>query len=117
MDIKGLSPVESAKLELKHPVTFEVMPDAYLTVYGSDSKTYRAMMVEAARETAEKKPEPGEIYEKTTTRLARLVKEIHGLEEEGKAITDPVRLLTDYPWIREQVDQFVMRRSNFLPKA
>jgi hypothetical protein len=28
-----------------------------------------------------------------------------------------VRMLTDYPWIREQVDQFVMRRANFLPKA
>ena len=29
----------------------------------------------------------------------------------------PVKLLTDYPWIRDQVDVFVMRRVNFLPKA
>lgn len=117
MDLKGLSPAETAKLELKHPVTFELIPGAYLMVSGSDSKAYRAMMVEVARESAEKKPELGDMYEKTTARLAKLVSEINGLEEDGKAIKDPVRLLTDYPWIREQVDQFVMRRSNFLPKA
>jgi predicted phage-related endonuclease len=117
MDLKGLSPVESAKLELKHPVTFEVMPDAYLMVYGSDSKAYRSMIIDVARENAEKKIDLEGVYEKTTARLAKLVKEIHGLEEDGKPIIDPVRMLTDYPWIREQVDQFVMRRANFLPKA
>ncbi|MGL4517067.1 MAG: hypothetical protein ACRCUH_10310 [Shewanella sp.] len=117
MDIKALSPSETAKLELTHPVTFEIIPDAFLMVNGSDSKAYRAMMVEVARESAEKKPELGDMYEKTTVRLARLVSEIHGLEEDGKTIKDPVKLLTDYPWIREQVDQFVMRRTNFLPKA
>lgn len=117
MDLKGLSPAESAKLELKHPVTFEIIPDAYLMVCGSDSKQYRAMMVEVARENAEKKPDLDAMYDKTTARLAKLVVEIHGLKEDGKSITDPARLLADYPWIREQVDSFVMRRSNFLPKA
>lgn len=117
MDLKGLSPAESARLDLKHPVTFEVIPDAFLMVCGSDSKQYRAMMVEVARESAEKKPDLDSAYDKTNARLAKLVVEINGLKEDGKPITDPVRMLTDYPWIREQVDRFVMQRSNFLPKA
>jgi len=117
MDLKGLSPAQSAKLELKHPVTFEVIPDAYLMVFGSDSKQYRTVMTEAARESADKKPDLETVYEKSTERLAKLVAEIHGLKEDGKDISDPVKLLTNYPWIRDQVDVFVMRRVNFLPKA
>lgn len=117
MDLKGLSPAESAKLELTHPVTFEKIPDAYLMVCGSDSKKYRAMLVEVARENAEKQQDPEKAYSNMTAGLAKLVVEINGLKEDGKAITDAVYLLTNYPWIRQQVDQFVMRRANFLPKA
>lgn len=117
MDLKGLSPAQSAKLELKHPVTFEVIPDSYLMVYGSDSKQYRAVMTEAAREPADKTADAEAVYTKATERLAKLVAEIHGLKEDGKDIANPVKLLTDYPWIRDQVDVFVMRRVNFLPKA
>ena len=117
MDLKGLSPAQSAKLELKHPVTFEVIPDAYLMVFGSDSKQYRAVMTEAAREPADKTADAETVYTKSTERLAKLVAEIHGLKEDGKDIADPVKLLTNYPWIRDQVDVFVMRRVNFLQKA
>lgn len=117
MDLKGLSPAESAKLELKHPETFEVIPDAYLKVCGSDSRQYRAMLVEVARNNADAKDDTEAVYRNMTAGLAKLVVEISGLKEDGKPITDPVYLLTHYPWIRQQVDQFVMRRANFLQKA
>ena len=119
MGLKGLSPTESAKLEPLHPVTKEKIEGAFLTVHGSDSKRYRAMMAEAARDIASQDAaqDTEASYKKTTERLANLIDEIHGLEEDGKPIKDAVKLLTDYPWLRQQVDGFVMRRSNFLPKA
>lgn len=123
MDLKGLSPSETAVMEIIHPVTNKKIPDVHLVVYGSDSKHYRAMIANAAREGAaareakEEQPDPIQLHKKTTQRLATLVAEIVGLKEDGKPITDAVKLLTDYPWIREQVDTFVMRRANFLPKA
>ncbi len=113
MDISNLSPNETAKLALKHPLTGEEMEGCYLVVYGSDSKVYRQMLLDVARERVDKKDDA----DAPIRGIARLVKEIHGLEENGKPIADPFYLLTNYPWVREQADVFVMKRANFLPNA
>lgn len=120
MDISNLSVSEVACLDLLHPLTGEPIPGANLLMYGSDSAKYREMMIDIGRKRVERKGEPmtaDEQAKEEITRLASLIKEIRGLEENGKNIADPVHLLTKYPWVREQADRFVMVRANFLPKA
>jgi len=44
-----------------------------------------------------------------------------GIEENGVKVdfsfANAVNLLTDYPWLFEQLDMFIGDRANFLPSA
>lgn len=121
MDLLSLLPKESAVMKLKHPATGEEIDGMELDIFGSDSRKFRDLQKEAAREILNRKRgaeiDLDENEAKAIKRLAELTGGIRGIEEDGKPVTDAVYLYGKYAWIREQVDKYITDRANFLPKA
>lgn len=121
MDLLNFLPSDSAVMRLKHPATGEEIDGIELEIFGSDSRKFRELQKEAAREILNRKRgaavDLDDNEEKAIKRLAELTGEIRGMEEGGKPVTDAFYLYSKYKWIREQVDTFITDRANFLPKA
>lgn len=120
MDLKGLKVANSATLKLRHPVTGKELKGVELELMGRDSAEFRRMVHEDARKMQErqgKADDPESVEERSLQRTAALTVAIRGLEEDGKPISDAVRLYQEYPWVYEQAQAFILSRANFLPKA
>jgi hypothetical protein len=121
MDLLNLLPSDSAVMRLKHPATGEEIDGIELDIFGSDSRKFRELQKDAAKEILSRKRgaeiDLDDNEAKAIKRLAELTGEIRGMEEGGKPVTDAVYLYSKYKWIREQVDTFITDRANFLPKA
>lgn len=131
MDLSNLKlgDAGSQKMELVHPVEGTTLLDddkepVTIELYGADSdvfrKTIRALGNKALSKN-QKKRTIEELEESTVKLLARVTVGWSGLKEDGEelefSIANAERLYTDYPWIKEQVDEFVQERSNFLTNA
>lgn len=132
MDLSTLDVSEAASrgatMELRNPATGETLysdggEPVSITVLGSDSSEYRKRLRSAAngrinsrkKQTIEQLEQDGiGLLVAVTTGWRNIVVEGQNLEfspEEAR------RLYEKYPWIREQVDEFVNERANFLTNA
>lgn len=134
MDLKGLDTTkladEGVSLTLKHPATGADLKDGdqpvQITVVGQDSKRYR----DAQAKTSEKrlssvlargrraKLSAAEVETDSLDLLVTCTIGFKNISLDKKPLEctpDNVRkLYTQFAWIREQVDEFINDRSNFL---
>lgn len=128
MDLNSLKPVKADKgatMEVVHPETEEVIPGMTITLLGQDSAVYRKMQL-AKQQVILNRMAKGKkvadldaekLAEDTIDDLVKLTVKWSGFQLEGKdleATPDNFRMVyTDWPWIREQAQEFVANRANF----
>lgn len=133
MDISSFNfkDAEPAVLELLNPSDGTVlMNDAgdeplTITLYGSDSDTFRkavrAYGNKKLNQKGNKKQSVEELEQTSSRLLANVTQCWSNIVESGELLEctekNAMHLYTEYPWIREQVDEFVNERSNFLTGA
>jgi hypothetical protein len=123
----GAASERGAEMQLENPITFEplVTDDGKpisLRLVGSDSGEYRAALT---RINAKAKPGRKNTLAQAEARavelLAACVKGWTGIiwnDEPLKFTAENVQMvLTERGWVKEQVDNFVHDRANFLPNA
>lgn len=119
---------EGAELVLLHPQTREPT-DIVIRLRGEDSEAYQTQVrefqrkkLDQARRTRRVTATPEEIEAEA---LELLVVATIGwndsLTRDGQPYpytpANARRLYEQFPWIREQVDEFVRERANFLPRS
>jgi hypothetical protein len=132
MDIStlALNEVKPQTMILSHPVdgTSLYSDDGEpisITIHSADSDKFRSVMRQFGNkrlnEKKNKKQRMEELEEVSARILAKVTVSWENIVEEGKEITcteeNAFRLYMDYSWIREQLDEFVNDRSNFLKSA
>ena len=124
MDLNQLpsksSATKGAKLQLRNPVTGEELPGFVITVAGMDSQQFASAKHEEAKtrmDKASEKPTIDEIELSAKRVLAACVIDWGNVTLNGKAPTDNLAVLIEYPWIAEQIDAFIGRRANFTPSV
>lgn len=114
---------EGAELLVEHPTTGEDF-GIKITLIGTDSKTFRDLSKSRATASLKKKSrdidfDQGEA--ESIELLAKCTKGWEGITEDGIEVPfsyeNAVKLYTKYLWLKEQVDRFIVDRSNFLPSA
>jgi len=129
MDLSQLnvSAAGSSELTLRHPATGEDLYDGdnpvTVTLLGKDSKEYRQAVARTANsrlrnrkvQTVEQAQQDG------IDLLSAVTLGWQGITENGEPLEctqhEVKRVYREYAWIREQVDEFVDDRSNFLTSA
>jgi hypothetical protein len=129
MDLNTLKAVkadEGATLQLVHPQTEEPLDGMTITLLGQDSAAYRKIqmakqqmalnrLAKGKRATADLDAE--KLAAEMIDDLAKLTVSWTGFELDGKALkcekANAVTVYTDWPWIREQAQEFVANRANF----
>lgn len=107
-----------AELVIKHPVTGEPMADVVLIVAGPDSDVQRRARLKQsdALMAYRGRPPADEFDRMEIDRLARCVVGWR-VKRDGEAVrfafTAVVQLLTDFPFIREQVEAFAKSRVDY----
>jgi hypothetical protein len=107
------------EMKLLHPGTGEVIKnddgkDWVVTVAGTDSDRWKATIRTAARKRGQSSDDGIETMSSLVIGWKNLVLNKEPLKFTPQAA---IKLLTDYPWIRDQVNSFASERANFLPKA
>lgn len=120
-------------LDLLDPFTGEVMTDEgekigdkknikplYLRLLGSDSDVYRNAIKRRFERSQNKKKQKLDLDDaqlKGAELLAKCTTECY-LIEDDKAVectqSEMIRLYLKYPWLREQAEEFMGERSNFM---
>ena len=110
----------------------EPIKEVSFLVVGVDSKIFMDKAIKNAREdmdsmkrNSRKKEVTDEDIEKAKKRriedIAICILDWSGIEENGVKVdfnfANAVNLLSDYPWLFEQLDMFIGDRANFLPSA
>ena len=131
MDLTKLDVVslanEGSRLELIHPTTGEPLTDEgkpakpyFIQLLGSDSDAYRNVLKRRAEKTVTNKNKKVDIEKSLrdgASLLAKCTIDCYMIEN-GKQVQcqrdELIRLYLGYPWIREQVEQFMVDRSNFI---
>lgn len=141
MDLNDVDVVTGANkgftLTLFHPVT-QLDTDMKITVLGQDSDKFKELVGAQNQERVKKLTKGGQFRAKVAT-----LKEIEsnsiqilagcttgwenvceGKDQETKAplplpfsLENAVSLYTKYPWIKEQVDEAIGNRANFMPSS
>lgn len=111
---------EGADLQLEHPVTGEPL-DVTIRLLGSDSAAYRnAVKRIAERRRGQKRQTLDEMEQQAAELMASITVGWANLERDGKPVDfshdAAQQVYIDFPWIREQVDQFVTDRANFFTR-
>ena len=95
----------------------------FIEVYGSDSKKYRKIQADIARDRSGKKNQklsPEQIDELVTDQLASCIA-AWSLEYNGEkpvySKATAVEILSEVRWIREQVAEAINDRASFLQSA
>lgn len=123
----NISAAGSSELVLRHPATGEDLKDGdnpvTIVLLGKDSKEYRAAVAKTANsrlrnrkvQTVEQAQQDG------IDLLAAVTVGWSGIAENGEPLEctekEVKRVYREYAWIREQVDEFVDDRANFLTSA
>lgn len=123
MDIGQLTTSETAECVIKNPVTGDDT-DIVIILYGQDSKKFRELVKAQAKIAAELKGKGKELedsIERDADYLAELTAGWRNVEFDGKHLefskANAVLVYTMSAPIRNQVNLFIARTVNFLPKA
>ncbi len=125
MDLASLEPAsEGVEMQVRHPATNAPIDGMAITVLGLDS----ARAVQMQRAATNRRLKQGinkmkwsaeEIDEDGIQMLSALTTSWRGIELDGKPLEcnrqNATTLYTRFRWLREQVDEFVGERANFLP--
>lgn len=107
---------EGAEVQLKDPVSGKAM-DAWITVRGVDSKSFREAQRKMKRNIIEAVREKKELTEDEYDLIVECSIDWRGFEHDGKAVPfskEAVRTLYENsPAIAQQVDSFILNRRNF----
>jgi hypothetical protein len=120
MDISSLRPLEEVEVKITHPVTKEET-DIVFTVSGTDSKAYRQSVRDVmVRRMANTDAPASELEDDEIEILAHCTKSFRGLTIDGKepeqSLEGFIKIYSEFPWIKEQVDKFIGKKSNFFLK-
>tara|TARA_R110000850_G_scaffold275207_1_gene414169 strand:+ start:35023 stop:35394 length:372 start_codon:yes stop_codon:yes gene_type:complete len=122
MDITGLVTHESAECVIRHPQTNKPT-DIKIKLYGLDSKRFREVSKLNAQTKLQEKAHGAETEDGPETDaafFADLTVGWEGVEMDGKALPftreNAIKVYTLSSPIRTQVNQFILRTANFLPK-
>ena len=121
MDIASLKPLQEVDVKIYHPTTFQET-DIVFTVSGTDSKQYRQAVRDVmVRRMATPDADNKEFDADEIEILARCTIDFKGLlidgKEPPKTLEGITELYKDFPWIKDQVDKFIAKKSNFFLKA
>lgn len=119
---------EGEWLDLLHPVTGELIRDENdvllrVNLVGKDSKEYRKAQRAITQRRLKSRSKANRfdadaIEHEAIDILVACTKEWSGFAEEGEELEfNPAnvrKVYTEYPWIKEQVDEFVDDRGNFM---
>ena len=113
-------------MELRHPVTGDVLQDgegnaASIMVVGTDSHQYVKILRESTnrrlRQSNRRMPAE-EIEAEQVDMLVACTLDVRGIDFEGEPVTvGSIRKIYENQqlrWIRDQVDAFISKRSNFI---
>ena len=127
-DILNFIPKDTTKVKITHPVTGEQLicddgTEMFIEVYGSDSKRYRKIQADIARDRNNKRNQklsPEQIDELVTDQLASCIA-AWNIEYDGEkplySKDKAIEVLTEVRWIREQVAEAINDRASFLQNA
>lgn len=128
MDLNSLKPVKADKgatLDILHPETEEPIEGMTITLLGQDSAVYRklqlskqqAILNRMARGRKAADLDAEKLAEDTIDDLVKLTVKWTGFEINGEALAatpENFRMVySEWPWIREQAQEFVNNRANF----
>ena len=116
---------EGATLTLRDPVSDVPFEGSTITVLGTDSKLYRdavkAKLNSRLNQKKSAKVDMDQEERKSIELLARMTVGWTGIARNGSEVDctfeNAVAVYREFPWIKEQVDEFVSDRSNFLRSA
>jgi len=129
MDLSTLSTTaasdEGATMALLHPTTFEPMANdkgdpCLIKLLGRDSKKFRDNVRTKANQRLNQKKAPKKDYDDYENDglalLASLTVSFINIEYNGKPAkaSDASEIYRELPWVKEQVDEFVNDRANFI---
>jgi len=115
-------------VELRHPETGDKIGPT-IRVMGADSDAYRDKQLEqnrgrmerAARKGRMAAPTPEQMEQQGIELLVAATAGWQGLKRGGVELAFSAEaagtLYRDFPWIREQVDEAIHTRANFLPRS
>ena len=114
---------EGAVMQVKNPLTGEAL-GATITLIGTDSKAFRDLAKQRATATLKRTKEEQENYDsddEMSVMLSKCTLAWSGVEEGVEAVEfsqeNALMMYRKYRWLRDQVDQFIGDRANFLPSA
>jgi len=131
MDLESINPAKFAargqKLHLRHPVTDELLHNEdgepiTITLLGRDAPEYRRFMRNTANAAMRKgknnRASIEQLEQQSADLLAAVTVAWENVVLEGEALEctpdNAARVYRELPFVREQVDEFVEDRSNFL---
>jgi len=113
-----------AEMQVIHPGTGSEIEGCTIRLMGSDSDVYRKEIKKRAEKSLNsksrnKKIDLDEAELKGAQLLARLTVSWKGIDEGKTAIEctfeNAVKLYLEHRWLREQVEEFIGERANFMP--
>ena len=114
---------EGAVMQVKNPLTGEAL-GATITLIGTDSKAFRDLAKQRATAALKRTKEEQENYDsddEMSVMLSKCTLAWSGVEEGVEAVEfsqeNALMMYRKYRWLRDQVDQFIGDRANFLPSA
>lgn len=128
MNLNDILPQEQLEtpstLHLVHPIhgdeLFHGDEPVTITIYGTESELAKSTMKKRAQRemNSRAKRNIDEAIEFNTSFLAKLITDWTGVYDNDAPIEfsreNAIMILKKYAWIREQVDQFVSERANFI---
>lgn len=127
MDLKKLDTVSAANagavMQVTHPGTGDDIKGMTITLMGMDSDVYRKEIKKRAEKSLNsrnkrEKVDLDEAEKKGAELLAKLTLSWTGFEEgKDKLECTPAnaqRIFLEYRWLRDQAEQFISERANFL---
>lgn len=114
MDLKSLSTIGKATIDIKHPTTREKLGIS-IVVIGSDSREYFDLQRKLSADEEKKAP-----LEHAKNVARELIIDWENVQIDGKEVKCTEKNIDKAfdlcPWLAEQVWEFSLNRANFLPK-
>jgi len=127
MDLKKLDTVSAsnkgAEMQVSHPATGYDIEGMTIKLQGTDSETYRKEIKRRAEQSMgngrkKQKVDLDDAERKGAELLAKLTLGWKGFEEGKEKLEctfeNCVRIYLEYRWLRDQAEQFISDRANFL---
>lgn len=129
MDLSTLTPVDSVEITLRHPATGVDLTTAKgepisVSIYGMDSAVFQAHQKNLINKRLQRQNRKGgtftaeQIEEDSISTLAACIAGWKNIEFEGKPLefskSNAKALLNKLRWVREQLDEAIGDRANFL---